>query len=352
MRSRPRRRTAALGLTTATLALVVAVPPATAGAADSPEPPSRCEALRGRDLAPGNPRLKLVRLRDVRADDDGTARRGTALYGCTGRLGHVRRLGFSGVETSAGVRTTPRFTVEASGGTWIVGRSRSTTPEGEDAETWSAYDVVSQRSYGVWQHRAGIRDVLPAPTDVAIEDAGRTAVIHAGRASTRPAGLPPGATVAVATLDARGMRAIVDAGGPEIGPRSLRLTGSIVTWTHGDETRSADVGALPGLLPAGGHPVDCGVSTSGNYRLQAARGTPCAFATRTYAAFVAFVEGDAAGFPSAIPRTFGLTVQSPATGRMVDVRGRAIPRAHGEFDFSFVSVPAGLAVRFNNLTLP
>lgn len=356
MRPRPGLRPALLALAaTALAAAPIALPPAASAAATAP-PAKRCEDLRGRDLAPGDPRLKLVRLRLVERGGRATsALRGHALYGCTGRLGRVRRLGFTGTESFDGTSVaSSRFSVVATAGTWIVGRSRYGTLEGEDGETWAAHDVVTDRSYPLFDRRSGldVPALLPVPTAAVIDAAGRSAAIYAGSAEAGAADLPAGATAAVATFDVGGLRTLVDTGGPEIGPRSLHLAGSAVTWSHGPETRTADLAALRGLAPAGGHPVDCGVSPSGTYRLQAARTTPCAFAVRTYAAFAAELQGDAPGLVPGTASTFRLTVQSPASGRTVVVRGRVIPRAHGEFDFTFVSSPPGLAVRFNNLTLP
>jgi hypothetical protein len=356
MPARPRLRPSSLAVAAAALLALPAGSVSTASAADTPAPPRTCEALHGRDLAPAEPRLKVVRLRLVRRErGSSTGLRGTALYGCTGRLGRVRELGFSGAEILDGAAVDDsRTSLVAVGGTWVLKRARYGTRMGEDGETWTAYDVATRKHYDLWARRSedGSQTALPAPSTAVIDAAGRSAAIFAGDADPDASDLPAGATAGVALFDVRGTRAIADSGGPEIAPRSLRIADSTVSWRHGTSTLSADLSALRGLVPAGGHPVDCGPSSSGTFRLQAARGTPCAFATATYAAYVRFVEQDEAGFVAGVPRSFRLTVPGPTAGRTVTVRGRAIPRAHGEFDVTFTSTPPGLAVRFNTLELP
>jgi hypothetical protein len=34
------------------------------------------------------------------------------------------------------------------------------------------------------------------------------------------------------------------------------------------------------------------------------------------------------------------------------VQGRAVVRAHGEFDFTFINRARGISIRYDNLTLP
>lgn len=79
-----------LGLVSATTSL------GTTTAASAATVPKRCSALHGKDLLPGNPAVRVVRVRVADRSTDAGAERGDgvhghAYYGCTSRGSRVRR---------------------------------------------------------------------------------------------------------------------------------------------------------------------------------------------------------------------------------------------------------------------
>ncbi|CAB4908722.1 unannotated protein [freshwater metagenome] len=109
------------------------------------------------------------------------------------------------------------------------------------------------------------------------------------------------------------------------------------------------VGVPRGL--ATGRPVDCGPTRSGTYRMLVSRPTGCRFARATYEAFRRDAEAGRE-LVSGVSTRFVLPVRDPVRRRTVRLDVRAIARAHGAFDFTFVRRSANRSVAFENLTLP
>jgi hypothetical protein len=110
--------------------------------------------------------------------------------------------------------------------------------------------------------------------------------------------------------------------------------------------------AIPATATAAtARPVDCGPTSSGTYRMHASRTTSCAFARATYAAFARDLNAGRE-LVSAVPARYRIQVRNPSTKRLITLRVHAIPRAHGEFEFSFVAPTKGKSIFFENLTLP
>lgn len=109
--------------------------------------------------------------------------------------------------------------------------------------------------------------------------------------------------------------------------------------------------AAPASEPTRGRPADCGLTRSGTYRMHAGPRTSCRFARATYEAFVRDLEAGRE-LVSGTPARYAIRVRNPSTRRIVPLRVRALPRAHGEFDFTFERRSAGKSVGFENVTLP
>ncbi|CAB4908735.1 unannotated protein [freshwater metagenome] len=232
------------------LGLAAAASLGTSTAASAATVPKRCSALHGRDLVPGNPAVRVVRVRVADRSTDAGAERGDgvyghAYYGCTTRGSRVRRLGDAVREVLAG-RTvgSTRFSLGRSAGTRVVVRSGYGTLMGEGGAERRVVDVATGRGHAFWAYDSQDDDAstLPPIAATALDAAGRLVVVVAGEAPSGTSELPAGATAAVIAFTARGRRTIVDTGGAEIVPRSLRLTGTVASWTHGPGTRTFDLG--------------------------------------------------------------------------------------------------------------
>ncbi|MDO9408118.1 hypothetical protein [Patulibacter sp.] len=380
------------------LAVVSVVGPlAAAVPASAAKAPKRCSALHGRDLVPGNPRVRVVRVRvaDRSRTDRGDGVFGHEYYGCTTPGSRVRSLGDAVREVLAGSAVgSTRFSLGHSAGTWLVVRSGYGTLMGDGGATRRVVDVATGRGYTFWESDSEreVETALPPVAATALDASGRLVAIFAGESRSDASDLPTGATVGVASFAPDGRRTILDSGGAEIVPRSLRLTGTVASWTHGAGTRTIDLatGATTGRtagvdapggtaaaqtreasvapardgagvaarsaadVPRGlrtGRPVDCGPTRSGTYRMLVSRPTGCRFARATYEAFRRDLEGGRE-LVSGVGTRYVLAVRDPARRRTVRLDVRAIARAHGEFDFTFVRRSANRSLAFENLTLP
>jgi hypothetical protein len=234
---------AACVLIGASLLGVGAAAPA-AGAGTSPVP-KRCSALKGRDLLPGNPELRVVRVRYVKPQTRTLPFRGHAYLACAARSARVRVLGFSGSDLVDGRRIdSSTYGLGRSAGTWLVERSSYAAEEGSEAKR-SVVDVATGRRYTFWIASEAESTALPPVRATALDASGRLAVVFAGGEPGEASDLPAGATSGVATFTSTGRRTIVDSGGADIVPSSLRLRGTVASWTHGTETRTVDL-AAPG----------------------------------------------------------------------------------------------------------
>jgi hypothetical protein len=105
-------------------------------------------------------------------------------------------------------------------------------------------------------------------------------------------------------------------------------------------------GAAPAL--AGPATRSCGKTSNGFYKITVNARTSCPFARATYTQIHLYARKHP--FVAAVPVTFPVRVRPAGQTRRVRLTCHAIPRAHGEFDFTCSG--AHRSIRFDNLTLP
>jgi len=216
-----------LGLAALAALLAYGLAAAPAGAATR----SKCQRLKGKDLAPAKT-VKLVR----RANDDD----GTDLVGCILPRGRVRTLA-----SSEDLFTTIYgYAIRQVAGRIVLLDSTYSSQYAYSRRTYVA-DVRSGRAYAVAHECFGIGgdDCSSAGGSTAAPAAFVTKTGRAVAAISPVVLGPPGPrTVTIATFDALGARRDLDSGpAADIPAASLALAGVNAYWTHAGEPRVADI---------------------------------------------------------------------------------------------------------------
>jgi hypothetical protein len=99
-------------------------------------------------------------------------------------------------------------------------------------------------------------------------------------------------------------------------------------------------------------PVACGTTFNRRFAIHVTRRTGCTLGRAAYRALRAYDRSPDGGFVAGSPKRFPLEIVVPGRARPVPVQGRAVVRAHGEFDFTFINRARGISIRYDNLTLP
>jgi hypothetical protein len=185
-----------------------------------------CERLAGKDLAPAGD-VKLV----SRANADG----GRDLRGCVLPDGKVRAVA-SGIESDT---TVDRWALGEVRHAIVLVRYSASSQYGGGRSTF-VYDLRSGRSYYLAQTcytnvgsgcRPGAHDTRAASAHVNSAGQAAAAIVVAGTGTIRIVGVA-----------STGRRTRFDSGPKDaIPPRSLRLHGHTVSWTHSGEPRTAEL---------------------------------------------------------------------------------------------------------------
>jgi hypothetical protein len=215
---------------TLAFALAVLLPCSIAPAtADAARKRTACERLKGSDLAPAKS-VKLVRRRN--ADD------GTDLVGCALPRGRVRTIAYSAdyyttTYTYAIVQVAGPFVLV--GGAYNSQYAYSDSLRVADVRNGRSYTIASQ-CFEITGSPCG-GEPTTAPTAVITKVGRAVAAIVAW-----PGGPMAPRAVTIATFDPRGARRDLDSGSEAaVAPASLSLAGTLATWTHDGQPRSADI---------------------------------------------------------------------------------------------------------------
>jgi hypothetical protein len=206
-------------------ALVALVPCAPAEAAK----PSKCQRLKGKDLAPAKS-VKLVQRRN--ADD------GTDLVGCALPSGRVRTI----VSSADYYTTTYTYGVRQVAGPFVLVTSTYSSQYAYSESTGVA-DIRNGRAYSV---ASQCFEITGSPCGGEPTTAPAVFITKLGRAVAAIASWPSGPmaprAVTIATFGPLGTRLDRDTG-PEVDlpPASLSLAGLVATWSHAGQPRSADI---------------------------------------------------------------------------------------------------------------
>jgi hypothetical protein len=216
-----------LGLAALAALLAGTVAAAPAGAAAR----SKCQRLKGHDLAPAKT-VKLVRR--ANADD------GTDLVGCVLPRGRVRTVASS----EDLFTTTYGYAIRQIAGRIVLLDSTYNSQYAFSQTTYVA-DVRSGRAYRLASQCFGIAgddcsSGVAAVAPVAFVTKTGRAVAAVSRVIPGPGAPPP--VVTIATFDPLGVRRDLDSGpATEVPAASLRLAGVNASWTHAGEPRVADI---------------------------------------------------------------------------------------------------------------
>jgi hypothetical protein len=229
------RQSLPLLLVAAVAAPALAAPPAGAAPAKG-----RCDRLKGKDLYPKNPQVKLVARSRVYVNDVGYRGDRTTYRACTGRHGKVRVVDYAGDNGYSTSGLTPGV---SAGRYFLMGRRE----DGVDREYYSlrVYDAKTGRSRSLYA-QTDADDSQFAPASTVLDASGAAAIIFADQFAEEGdppdpdpgPGLPAGTTTYVAAFDRTGRRTVLDTGGSEIGRTSLALKSGLLSWSHGAETRT------------------------------------------------------------------------------------------------------------------
>jgi hypothetical protein len=228
------------------LLLALAVPSVAAAPAAAKAPGQRCNQLKGTDLFPDNPEVRVVEGGPLRGEDDEWLE--TLVYrACAGRFGKVRVVNV--------VKDNPDFITsdqpEASGGRFFIMSSSFGFDDEEQSTALTLYDARTGEGRVIRETDPNAGG-LGAPEQVFFDvqaivlDRNGTSVVVFGQEEGElgtEAGLPAGTTRYVAAFDRRGRRTLLDTGGSEIAPNTLRLRAGVATWAHGAERRRHEVRA-------------------------------------------------------------------------------------------------------------
>jgi hypothetical protein len=217
-------RRIALALALATLlACTAAVIPADAAKR------SKCQRLKGTDLAPA----KTVKLVKRPNSDDGTDLLGCALPG-----GRVRTIASS----QDYFTTTYTYAIGQVAGPFVLVESAYNSQYAY-SDSLRVTDIRNGRTYGV---ASQCFEITGSPCGGEPTAAPVAVITKLGRAVAAIAGWPGGPmaprAVTIATFDPAGKRRDLDTGSEaDVPPASLTLAGTLATWTHGGQPRSADI---------------------------------------------------------------------------------------------------------------
>jgi hypothetical protein len=212
-----------------------------AGAAKGPQ---RCYQLKGKDLFPENPKVRVVAGKPFRSEDRRGRSYTTVVYrSCAGRFGKVRVFSTNKAPSD----TIVPYVAEASAGTFFILSQTYTDPGEEPTTELNIHDARGGSS--------GLHET-PSPSDeypegsayfdtksVVLNRYGRAVAVFVKRDGSGGVerGLPAGTTRYVASFERFGTT-VLDAGGSEIVPESLKLRAGVVTWAHGAEKRRYELG--------------------------------------------------------------------------------------------------------------
>jgi hypothetical protein len=207
------------------LALAALVPCTSAEAAK----PSKCQRLKGTDLAPAKS-VKLVQRRN--ADD------GKDLVGCALPSGRVRTI----VSSADYYTTTYSYDIRQVAGPFVLVTSTYSSQYAYSESTGVA-DVRNGRSYSV---ASQCFEITGSPCGGEPTTTPAVFLTKLGRAVAAIASWPGGPmaprAVTIATFGPRGTRLDLDTGSEaDVPPASLSLAGLRATWTHAGQSRSADI---------------------------------------------------------------------------------------------------------------
>ncbi len=211
------------------LALVVLSPCTAAAVPADAATRSKCQRLKGADLAPA-PSVKLVRRRN--ADD------GTDLVGCALPRGRVRTV----VSSEDYYTTTYTYDIRQVAGPFVLFSSAYNSQYASSVTTRVA-DIRNGRFYGIASQcfEIGGYPCGGEPTAAPAAFMTKRGRVVAAIVSS-PGGPMTPAVVTVAAFDPAGTRRDLDSGSlVEIPVASLALTGLVATWTHAGAPRSAGI---------------------------------------------------------------------------------------------------------------
>jgi hypothetical protein len=211
------------------IALALLLPWAVAAMPAGAAKRSKCQQLKGADLAPA-PSVKLVR----RANSED----GTDLVGCALPGGRVRKIASSADYYT----TTYAYAIRQVAGVFVL-TSSSYNSQYAFSESVGVTDIRNGRSYSV---ASQCFEITGSPCSGEPTAAPFVFVTKLGRAVAAivasPAGPMGPSTATIAAFDSAGKRRDLD-GGPlaEIPVASLALNGVVASWTHAGQPRGADI---------------------------------------------------------------------------------------------------------------
>ena len=211
------------------VALALVVPCAVAAMPAEAAKRSKCQRLKGKDLAPAKT-VKLVQRPN--ADD------GTDLLGCVLPRGPV----FSVASSADEFTTTYDYAIRQVAGRIVLVTSSYNSQYAFSDSTY----VVDLRSGRTYRVAAQCFEIGGFPCGGEPTTAPAVFVTKLGRAVAAIVSVPAGPTapraVTIATFDPKGKRRDLDAGlESDVPPASLGLTGTFASWTHAGQPRSADI---------------------------------------------------------------------------------------------------------------
>lgn len=227
----------AILVATATLGAIVALP---AQAADN----SRCQRLRGTDLAPARHVKLVVRPSSERRLADG--RRAAKLIGCVLPRGPLRRIATrEGIDND--VAQDYDFTIRQVQGRIVLLSQTGSQIGYHTNELTRVWDLGSGRAYDLARNCSDKYGSCTGQDEYRLGTAFVTRRGDAVAALLRhPVDGSAPTTVVVASFAPDGTRTLRDAGTvTTLSPTSLSLTGNLASWTNDGVTRQADIRTRP-----------------------------------------------------------------------------------------------------------
>ena len=295
------RRRPALAL----VAVASAALTSTAVASAKPEPAraaQRCGQLKGKDLLPANPSIRLVRVpytgHDVDADNHPIQVSRSRYRICAGPNGIVHTAADVGDEfgysNSVGLRAdSGRFLAFTVGGGSTMGSY--------DA-VWIVIDAATGHKVTFTRYDDMLSNRLPPPVALKVDRAGRVVALYAAGDhgdSSDFRGIPAGAESVLIAYAADGTPHQLDTGGTDaataIPPSSVTISGLTATWQHGPDQRTADLARTTAAAPR--RVVTARAATTATARAcRTAAHAKGASVTRRRTAAVVFKRGRTDGF--------------------------------------------------------
>jgi hypothetical protein len=221
------------------LAAPAVLPALAAAPADAAKAAKRCNQLKGKDLFPKNPGVRLVYGGGSVYDDGSTLITSEFFRACAGRFGKVHVVARNSNRSDLFTSDHP----EVSAGPFFIMSSE-----------YAYNDRLADTGFTLYDARTGKSRTLqltPEPSaqdpesetyfdmeSVVLDRNGTSVAVLVENEGGAPAGLPVGTSTYVAAYDRRGRRTVIDTGGSEIVPKSLKLRAGVATWAHGTEKRS------------------------------------------------------------------------------------------------------------------